>query len=111
MRQRPKSEDIMSIEIEGAIQNVRNIETSTGRKMVTCTIDGYRCKAFSEIAMQVEKLEDCLVEVIAEQGGFQGAPEYLVTKVKPMLVGPPLKRDELKHERWRRRIGRACSVW
>ena len=25
-------------------------------------------------------------------------------------VPRPLKRDELKHERWRRRIGRACSV-
>jgi hypothetical protein len=102
-------EDTMAIEW-GTIQNLRNIRTSTGRKMVTFTIDGCRCKAFSEIAAAIEKLEDYLVEVIVQESSFKGAPEYLVTEVKLMLVGPPLKRDELKHERWRRRIGRACSV-
>jgi hypothetical protein len=93
----------------GIVKNVRNVKTSTGRKMVTFTIDECRCKAFSEIAMQVEKLEDYLVEVVAQESSFNGAREYLVTTVKPMLVRPPLTHDELKEERWRRRIGRACS--
>ena len=96
----------------GTVENVRNVKTSTGRKMVTFTIDGCRCKAFSEIAAAIEKLEDYLVEVIFQESNFKGAPEYLVTEVKPILVPDlrPLKPDELKHERWRRRIGRACSV-
>jgi hypothetical protein len=58
--------------------------------------------------MAIEKLEDYLVEVIVQESSFQGAPEYLVTKVEPMLVPCPLKPDELKAERRRLRIGRAC---
>ena len=85
----------------GTVQNVRTITTSTGRKMVTFTIDGCRCKAFGDIAIQVEKLEDYLVEVIIQEGPFKGTPEYLVTKVELMLVPVPrpLKPDELKHQR------------
>jgi hypothetical protein len=100
-------EDTMNFAF-GTVKNVRNVKTGTGRKMVTFTIDECRCKAFSGIAMAIEKLEDYLVEVIIQEGSFKGAPEYLVTEVKLIPIGPPLKRDELKHERWRRRVGRAC---
>jgi hypothetical protein len=93
----------------GTVKNVRNVKTSTGRKMVTFTVDECRCKAFGEIATQVEKLEGYLVEVIVKEGSFQGAPEYLVTKVEPMPVPVPLKPDELKAERRRRRLARSCS--
>jgi hypothetical protein len=103
-------EDTMNFTF-GTVKNVRNVKTSTGRKMVIFTIDGCRCKAFGEVAMQVEKLEDYLVEVIIKQGSFKGAPEYLVTKVKLMLVPVPrpLKPDELKHQRRQLRLSRACS--
>jgi hypothetical protein len=102
-------EDTMNFTF-GTVKNVRNVKTSTGRKMVTFTIDESPCKASGEIATAIEKLEDYLVEVIVQEGSFKGAPEYLVTKVEPILVPVrPLTPDELKHERWRRRISRACA--
>jgi hypothetical protein len=79
--------------------------------MVTFTIDECRCKAFSEIATAIEKLEDYLVEAVVQEGSFKGAPEYLVTKVEPIPVPVPrtLKPDELKHQRRQLRLSRACS--
>jgi hypothetical protein len=103
-------EDIMNFAF-GTVKNVKNVKTSTGRNMVTFTIDECPCKAFGEIATAIEKLEDYLVEVVVEEGTFKGTPEYLVTKVELILVPVPrrLKPDELKHERRQLRFSRACS--
>ncbi len=65
----------------GAIQNVKNVNTRSGRKMITFEISGYPFKAFGEQAAAVEQLESEHAEVTAKHNTFQGRDEYAVVTI------------------------------
>jgi hypothetical protein len=71
----------------GAIQNVKNVNTRSGRKMITFEMTGCPFKAFGEQAEAVEQLEGEHVEITAKHNTFHGKDEYAVVTIAGGIDG------------------------
>jgi len=65
----------------GTVENVKNVNTRSGRKMITFSVGGYPFKAFGEQAEAVEQLEAEHVEITAKHNTFHGRDEYAVVSI------------------------------
>jgi len=75
----------------GAIQNVKNVNTRSGRKMITFEMTGCLFKAFGEQAEAVEQLEGEHVEITAKHNTFHGKDEYAVVTIAGQIDGQRVK--------------------
>lgn len=71
----------------GAIQTVKNVNTRSGRKMITFGVGAYPFKAFGEQAEAVERLEGEHVEITAKHNTFHGKDEYAVVTIASEIDG------------------------
>jgi hypothetical protein len=79
----------------GAIQNVKNVNTRSGRKMITFEMTGYPFKAFGEQAEAIEKVEGQHVEITAKHNTFHGKDEYAVVTIAGEVDGQRVKASDI----------------
>jgi hypothetical protein len=65
----------------GTVENVKNVNTRSGRKMITFEMTGYPFKAFGEQAEAIEQVEGQHVEITAKHNTFRGKDEYAVVTI------------------------------
>ena len=80
----------------GAIQNVKNVETRSGRKMITFEMTGYFFKAFGEQADAIEQVEGQHVEITAKHNTFHGKDEYAVVSIAGEIDGQRIKASDTR---------------
>ena len=80
----------------GAIQNVKNVNTRSGRKMITFEMTGYPFKAFGEQAEAVGQLEGEHVEITARHNTFHGKDEYAVVTIAGEIDGQRVKASDTR---------------
>jgi hypothetical protein len=68
--------------LSGCVNNLKIVNTHSGRLMITFRIGNSSCKAFGELADTIQKADGKQVEVSARKGGFQGGTEYAIETVK-----------------------------
>jgi hypothetical protein len=69
-------------DLSGCVSNVKVVTTHSGRLMTTFKIGNASCKAFGNLASEIQKTEGKQIEVSARKGGFQGGTEYAIEIVK-----------------------------
>jgi hypothetical protein len=80
----------------GAIQNVKNVNTRSGRKMITFEMAGYPFKAFGEQAEAIEQVEGQHVEITAKHNTFHGKDEYAVVTIAGEIDGQRVKASDTR---------------
>jgi hypothetical protein len=78
----------------GAIQNVKNVNTRSGRKMITFKMTGYPFKAFGEQAEAIEQVEGQHLEITAKHNTFHGKDEYAVVTIVGEIDGQRVKSSD-----------------
>lgn len=80
----------------GVIEKVRNVNTRTGRKMITFEVGEYSFKAFGEHAAAAEQLERKHVEIVAKHNTFKGKHEYAVVMIADEMGGQWVKATDTR---------------
>jgi hypothetical protein len=80
----------------GTVENVKNVNTRSGRKMITFGLGGYPFKAFGEQAEAVEQLEGEHIEIIANHNTFHGKDEYAVVTIAGEIDGQRVKASDTR---------------
>jgi hypothetical protein len=71
----------------GTVESVKNVNTRSGRKMITFEIASYPFKAFGEQAGAIEQIEGQHVEITAKHNTFHGKDEYAVVTIAGEVHG------------------------
>jgi hypothetical protein len=81
--QAPIRESSMIVEnLSGCVSDMRALKTKSGRAMITFKLDGRNCKAFGDLAAEIQKVEGKEIAISARKGSFQGVTEYAVESLK-----------------------------
>jgi hypothetical protein len=80
----------------GTVENVKNVNTRSGRKMITFEMAGYPFKAFGEQADAIEQVEGQHVEITAKHNTFHGKDEYAVVTIAGEIEGQRVKASDTR---------------
>jgi len=80
----------------GTVENVKNVNTRSGRKMITFKMAAYPFKAFGEQADAIKQIEGQHVEITAKHNTFHGKDEYAVVTIANEIDGQRVKASDTR---------------